>query len=88
MVELSDEANEQARAAHAEIVEALASPHVRLALPVTFTHGRGVQVFEGRRKVGPVLLRSEGQTLRDLLYLVGDLAEPVPPSDQMRRLER
>ena len=78
-MELTPEADAGAQAAHAEIAEALKSDDVRLALPVTFTHGRGVQVMLKSRKVGPILLRSEDQSLADMLYVVGRLAEPAPP---------
>lgn len=60
-----------------EMREALASPDVRIALPVTFTHGRGVQIYVKSRKVGPIILRSEGQSLSDLLAMVGNMAEEV-----------
>lgn len=60
----------------ADVREALANPDVRIALPHTFTHGRGVQVYVKSRKVGPIILRDEGQTLADMLAMIGRLAEP------------
>lgn len=59
----------------AEMREALKSSDLEITLPHTFTHGRGVQLHVGRRKVGPIILRSEGQTLADLLHMVGMMAE-------------
>ena len=57
------------------IRDALADPNVSIRLPHTFTHGRGVQIYVKSRKVGPVILRSENQTLADILRVVGNLAE-------------
>jgi hypothetical protein len=57
------------------IREALQSPDVRIALPHTFTHGRGVQVYVKSRKIGPIILRSGDQSLADLLTMIGNLAE-------------
>ena len=62
-------------AALTEIREAMHDPNVSIRLPHTFTHGRGVQVYVKTRKVGPIILRSEGQTLADLLHMLGDMAE-------------
>lgn len=59
----------------AEIRDALRDPNVSIKLPHTFTHGRGVQVYVKTRKVGPLLLLSEGQTLADMLHLLGTMAE-------------
>lgn len=59
----------------AEMREALKRADLKITLPHTFTHGRGVQLHVGRKKVGPILLRSEGQTLADLLHMIGTMAE-------------
>jgi hypothetical protein len=58
-----------------EMRDALKDPNLRIALPVTFTHGRGVQLYIKTRKVGPMILKSEGQTLADLLHMLGTMAE-------------
>jgi len=58
-----------------EMREALRSNDVRIALPITFTHGRGVQIYVKSRKVGPIILRSGDQTLADLLHMIGTMAE-------------
>lgn len=63
----------------AEIREALASPHVALKFVHTFTHGRAVQVYVKTRKVGPYLLPAEGQTIADVLHMLGTLAEQPAP---------
>ncbi len=59
----------------AEIRDALGSNDVSIRLPVTFTHGRGVQVYLKTRKVGPIILCGPDQTLGDMLKMLGDMAE-------------
>lgn len=57
-----------------QIKEALADPNVSIKLPVTFTHGRGVQIYVKTRKVGPIILPTGDQTLADILQMIGSLA--------------
>jgi hypothetical protein len=54
--------------------EALASNEASIKLVYTFTHGRGAQVFVGRRKASPIIFPAEGQTLADVLAALGGLA--------------
>lgn len=65
-----------------EIRQAMQSYDWQLDAVVTFTHGMGVQVYlrkpppsRGRRKVGPILFPSEGQTLADLLATLGSMTQ-------------
>lgn len=58
----------------ATIRDALASDEVSIRLVRTFTHGRCAQVFVGRKKVGPILIPGDGQTLADVLTMLGKLA--------------
>lgn len=58
-----------------ELRAALAASDVSLRLERTFTHGRCVQVYVGRRKASPVIIPSDGQTLADVLHMLGTLAD-------------
>ena len=58
-----------------KIREALADPNVSIRFTQTFTHGRAAQVYVKSRKVGPFILPAEGQTLADVLHMLGSLAE-------------
>ena len=58
-----------------KIREALADPNVSIRIVQTFTHGRAAQVYVKSRKVGPFILPAEGQTLADVLHMLGSLAE-------------
>jgi len=66
---------------HAEALEELArvlrGEHGSIRTVLTFTHGRCAQVYEKTRKVGPVIIpdRENGQTLGDVLAMLGDLVE-------------
>ena len=57
------------------IREALAKPEVSIRLVHTFNQGRGAQVYLKSRKIGPILLPAEGQTLGDVLHLIGSLID-------------
>lgn len=62
----------------AELAGLLATPGTTITLEHTFTHGRAVRVApKGRRAKGVLLLpkRDEGQSLADVLKMLGDLAE-------------
>lgn len=58
----------------AEITRALQDPNASIRLPMTFTHGRGAQVYIKSRKVGPIIFPAEGQTLADVMAMLGKLA--------------
>jgi hypothetical protein len=58
----------------AEIRAAMKHPDVRLHLPLTFTHGVGVQVYIKGRKVGPLLFPPDGGTVADTLHMLGEMA--------------
>ena len=60
-----------------EIKEALRSGFGHIALVPTFTHGLCVQVMRKTRKVGPIIIpnREAGQTLYDILGMLGEWAE-------------
>lgn len=58
-----------------ELRDALRSEGASIRLVHTFTHGRCVQVYSGKgKKVGRVLVPQDGQTLADVLHLLGSLA--------------
>lgn len=63
------------RDALTQIREALADPNASIRFTQTFSHGRAVQVYVKTRKVGPFILPGEGQTLADVLHMLGTLAE-------------
>ena len=46
-------------------------PYVALHVVDTFTHGQGIQVQVRSRKIGPILFPSEGQTVGDVLAMLG-----------------
>lgn len=48
-----------------------------IRLEHTFTHGTVAVVYVGKRKASPPIVpnRTEGQTLGDVLKILGDLAE-------------
>lgn len=58
----------------AEVKAALQDSEVRIRLVHTFTHGRGVQVYLKTRKVGPLILPSEGENVSHVLAMLGSLA--------------
>jgi hypothetical protein len=57
----------------AKIREAMASPDVSLHPARTFTHGLGVQVYVKNLKVGPILFPVEGQSIADVLHMLGTM---------------
>jgi len=62
-----------------DLREALASNEASVRLVHTFTHGRGAQVFVGRRKASLIIFPTPDQTLADVLAMLGTLAsEPAP----------
>ncbi len=60
-----------------EIRQSLASGNGRIQIVSLFLGPgrRGVQVWEGRKKIGPLLLPPEDGTLADLLQLIGKVVE-------------
>jgi hypothetical protein len=60
----------------AELRTALASDEASIRLVHTYTHGRCAQIFVGKRKATPVIIPSDGQTLADVLAMLGRLAMP------------
>lgn len=58
----------------ATIRGAMPSPGASIRIVNTFTHGQAAQVYVGTRKVGPFILPTEGQTLGDVLKMLGDMA--------------
>jgi predicted RNA-binding protein YlxR (DUF448 family) len=61
-----------------EIRDALTLPDASIRFVQTFTHGRAVQVYLKTRKIGPVIIVREGQTLTDILTMLGTLMEGDP----------
>jgi hypothetical protein len=57
-----------------ELREALADPNVSIRLVPTFTHGRAAQVYVKSRKVGPLIVPQQDQTLAEVLHMLGTLA--------------
>lgn len=57
----------------APIREALLSTDGRIALVPTLTHGLGVQVYRKGRKIGPIILPAEGESVADVLSMLGAL---------------
>lgn len=55
--------------------EAMKDPYVALHLVPTFTHGRAVQVKIRTRKVGPLLFPAEGESVGDVLMMLGMMAD-------------
>ena len=53
-----------------EIREALRSPNAAIHVVQTFTHGRALQVKIKSRKIGPLIVVSEGQTLADIAAML------------------
>lgn len=53
-----------------EIKEALLSGHGKIALIHTFTHGMCAQVYQKTRKVGPIIVPNQGQTVADVLLVL------------------
>lgn len=59
----------------AQIREAMTDPNVSIKLPMTFSHGVAAQVYIKTRKIGPLIIPSETQTLGDILKMLGDMAD-------------
>jgi hypothetical protein len=59
----------------AKIREAMADPHVSIRLVPTFDHGTAAQVYVKSRKVSPLLFPGDGESLADVLHMLGTMAE-------------
>lgn len=59
-----------------ELRAALAHPDASIKFTHVFGHGRAAQVYVKSRKIGPFILPSEGQTIADVLHMLGVLALP------------
>lgn len=60
----------------AEIQHVLGGRRGTIRLPYVFGHGLCVQVYDGPRKVGPVIIPKDDQTLAEVLAMIGDLVQP------------
>lgn len=58
----------------AEVREAMKHQGVSLHFAFTFTHGTGIQVKIKTRKIGPLIFPAEGETLADVLHMLGTMA--------------
>lgn len=60
-----------------ELAALLADPATSIRIVVTFTHGKVAQLFRSGKRVSPPIIpnRKEGQSLGDVLKMLGDLAE-------------
>lgn len=58
----------------AEMRDALAAGRGSIALVYVFGHGLCAQVKVNTRKVGPLVIPRDDQTLGDVLHMLGDLA--------------
>lgn len=57
-----------------EMADVLRTGRGQIALVYVFGHGLCAQVMAGRRKVGPLVIPTDGQTLGEVLAMLGDLA--------------
>lgn len=57
-----------------QIRDALGNNDVSIRLPLLFSHpGRAAQVYVKSRKVGPLIVPAEDQSLGDVLKMLGDM---------------
>ena len=56
-----------------DIRDAMGDPNVALHLVPTFGHGTAVRVKIKTRKIGPLLFPAEGQTIADVLHMLGTM---------------
>lgn len=61
-----------------EMADALRGGRGSIALVYVFGHGLCPQVMVGRRKVGPLVIPQEDQSLADVLAMLGDIATRDP----------
>lgn len=61
-----------------QIKSALRGPDASIHIVVAFNLGHGAQVKVKTRKVGPVIFPAEGQTLADVLGMLGGFVEDRP----------
>lgn len=68
----------------AEIATALGRHNAKITLVRTFTHGVCAQVWAGAKKAGPLIIpnRADGQSLGDVLHMLGTLAEGGQSNDE------
>ena len=67
-----------------EMADALRGGHGQIALVYVFGHGLCAQVMVGRRKVGPLVIPTDGQTLGEVLAMLGDLVTRDPDDSHVR----